>query len=527
MSFNVLVSDKFSAKGLAALKAIKGVRTTYSPGLGPDQLKAKLARADALIVRSATKVTSELIDDAPLLKVIGRAGSGVDNIDVPYATKRGIVVMNTPGGNTITTAEHTIALMCSMARNIPQAHRSLAEGRWEKSKWIGTELTGKVLGVIGLGNIGSIVAKRASAMDMNVIGHDPFIAPDRAAELGVTLVELDQLLKEADIITVHVPKSKDTASLIDAEAIRKMKRGVRIINCARGGIVNEQDLLAALESGKVAAAAIDVYISEPMTDSPLFNRGDVVVTPHLGASTVEAQDKVAVAVVEQIRDMLLDKVVRNAVNVPGIPPEMMDAVRPYQTLAGKLGSLLGQLAPRDVRQVDVEYRGPVAKLPHAPLNQALLCGMMSQFTDDANEINAASLATERGIKLIETRSESHRDHSNLIKVTLHVSRGKLSVAGTKRETGELRLVDYNGYPVDIEPQGQLLIVQNKDLPGVLGSISTFLGRRKINIATVQLGRLKSGSNAATLIALDHSLDKRQLADLAKLRNVNSVNQVEL
>jgi D-3-phosphoglycerate dehydrogenase len=470
-------------------------------------------------VRSASKVTTEVLAAADALKVVGRAGIGVDNIDVPAATQRGVVVMNTPGGNSITTAEHTIAMLFALARHIPAADRSTQAGKWEKSRFMGVELTGKTLGVIGCGNIGAIVAERALGLLMHVIAYDPFLAPERAEDLGIEKVDIDQLLAESDFITLHVPMTDQTRGMIDSAALAKTKPGVRIINCARGGLVVESDLKTAIESGQVAGAALDVFSEEPARDNPLFGLEQVVATPHLGAATAEAQEKVAVEIAEQMADYLLTGAVRNALNMPSLTAEEAKRLGPYMTLVGQLGGCAGQLTQTGLKGVTIEYEGQVAALNCRPLTQAILAALLAPILDSVNMVNAPIIARERDIDVTEMKHERDCDYQTLIRLTVTTERGPRSVAGTLFGGDKPRLVEIKGISIEAELGPHMLYITNEDKPGLIGALGTTLGDAGVNIATFHLGRAEQGGDAIALLEVDEAITPEVLAKVRALPHI--------
>ena len=516
----VLIADKLSDAAVAVFRA-RGIEADVATGLKPAQLIAKIGAYDGLAVRSATKVTADIIAAADNLKVVGRAGIGIDNIDLPAATQRGIVVMNTPGGNSITTAEHTIAMLFALARQIPAADRSTRAGKWEKSRFMGVELTGKTIGVIGCGNIGAIVAERALALRMRVIAYDPFLSADRARDLGIEKVDLDLLLKRADFITLHVPMTDQTRGMIDTAALAKTKPGVRIINCARGGLVVEADLKAAIESGHVAGAALDVFSEEPARDNPLFGLEQVVATPHLGAATTEAQEKVAVEIAEQISDFLLTGAVANALNMPSLSAEESQRLGPYMKLVGQLGGFAGQLTRTGLRDVTIEYEGQVAELNCRPLTQAALVGLLAPILDSVNMVNAPVIARERNIAVTEIKHERDCDYQTLIRLTVTTERGPRCVAGTLFGGTKPRLVEVKGIPIEAELGPHMLYISNEDRPGLIGALGRTLGDAGVNIATFHLGRAGRGEEAIALLELDEAIAP---AILDKVRALPHIKQ---
>jgi D-3-phosphoglycerate dehydrogenase len=523
----VLVSDNISSKGLEILRNA-GLTVDVKTGLKPDELKSIIGDYHALIVRSATKATADIIDAAKNLKVIGRAGSGLDNVDKAAASKRGIVVMNTPGGNTITTAEHTIAMIFAVARKIPQASGSMTKGEWEKKKFMGTELYNKTLGIIGLGNIGGEVARRAEGLGMQVIAFDPFLSEEKANEMGIEKIEVSELIKRADFITVHTPLTNETKNLIRAETIKTMKDGVYIINCARGGIINEKDLYDALESGKVAGAALDVFEQEPPVNNPLVGHDKVVCTPHLGASTQEAQENVALAVAEQIVDYLVHGTIRNAVNFPSVPAEQAAALKPYITLADNLGSFGSQLLDSEITGITIEYMGEVACLNISPVTLSALKGLLTPILlENVNFVNASVIAKERGIKVNEAKSSDAGDYNSMITMRIKSPRRELLVSGTLFSKKDPRIVKIDDYTVEIVPEGNMLVMCNNDKPGVIGNIGTIMGNNNINIARMHFGRESAGGRAISVVNIDSSISDELLEEIRHLPNILDVKVINL
>jgi D-3-phosphoglycerate dehydrogenase / 2-oxoglutarate reductase len=518
----VLISDELSDRAAEIFRE-RGLEVDVKTGLKPDELKAIVGEYDGLAIRSATKVTAEIIAAADRLKVVGRAGIGVDNVDIPAATGRGIVVMNTPDGNSITTAEHTIALMLSLARQISAADRSTQAGKWEKSRFMGSELTGKTLGIIGCGNIGAIVADRAQGLRMHVIAYDPFLSPDRALDLDVEKVDLDSLLARADIVTLHVPMTDQTRGMIDAKALAKTKPGVRIINCARGGLVVEEDLKAAIESGHVAGAALDVFAVEPAKENVLFGMDQVVATPHLGASTAEAQEKVALQIAEQMSAYLMSGAITNALNMPSLTAEEAKRLKPYMTLAEQLGSFAGQLTHTGLSQVTIEYEGQVAHLNTRPLTQVALCGLLTPMLDTVNMVNAPLVARERDIDVAEVKHERDCDYQTLIRLTVTTERGPRSLSGTLFGGDKPRLVEIKGISIEAALTPHMLYITNEDKPGFIGALGTTLGDAGVNIATFHLGRAAQGQDAIALLELDAPIDAETLE---KVRALPHTKQAE-
>jgi D-3-phosphoglycerate dehydrogenase len=523
----VLISDSMSSQCVDILKKA-GLDVDVKTGLKPDELKAIIGDYDGLVVRSATKATAEIIEAANNLKVIGRAGSGLDNVDKIAASKKGIVVMNTPGGNTITTAEHAIALMFSIARMTPQANASMAAGKWEKNKFMGVELFNKTLGVIGLGAIGSEVARRAQAMGMHVIAFDPFLNEEKAKSMGIEKLEIAEIFKKAAFITLHTPLTPETKNLINAASLKTMQDGVFIINCARGGIINEADLLEALNSGKVAGAGLDVFEKEPPENNPLVGHPKVVCTPHLGASTTEAQENVALAIAEQIADYLVRGVIRNAVNFPSIPADQMSTLQPYVVLAEMVGSFASQIFDDGVSEVSIELRGETAELTAAPITIAVLKGVLSPgMQENVNFVNAPFIAKERGIEVKEVKSKDSGDYQSLLGVRLKSRKKELYVAGTlfsKKEPWILRIDNFN---VEIVPEGTMLFMHNNDKPGVIGNIGTLLGSNGINIARMHFGRESAGGRAVSVVNIDSPVTDKIIADIKKLPNILDVKVINI
>lgn len=522
----VLISDELSPAAIAIFEQ-RGLEVDFKTGLSPEALIACIGDYDGLAVRSATKVTSAVLDAASRLKVIGRAGIGVDNIDVNAATSRGVIVMNTPFGNSITTAEHAIAMMFALARELPEANQSTRAGKWEKNRFMGVELTAKTLGVIGCGNIGSIVADRALGLKMKVVAYDPYLTPERALDLGVEKVELDTLLARADFITLHTPLTDATRDLIDAEAITRMKDGVRIINCARGELVVEEAMVAALRSGKIAGAAFDVFRNEPAKESPYFAFDNVVCTPHLGAATTEAQENVALQVAEQISDFLLTGAVVNALNMPSVSAEDAPKLRPFMRLAEDLGGFAGQLGKGGFTSVTIDYDGHVADLNIRPLTAVVLKGLLSPLMDSVNMVNAPLIARERDIDITESTHERTSDYQSLIRVSLETPEGRKSVSGTLFSNNKPRLVEVNGIPLEAEFGRHMLFVRNKDKPGFIGRLGMTLSDAGINIATFELGRSRAGGDAIAIVLTDESVDEPTLARVRALPNVIQAESLHL
>ena len=514
----VLISDKLSPAAVQIFKD-RGIETDVKTGLAPDELKAIIGQYDGLAIRSNTKVTADVLAAATNLKVVGRAGIGVDNVDVPAATARGVVVMNTPFGNSVTTAEHAVAMMFALARDIPQANSSTHSGKWEKSKFMGVELTGKTLGIIGCGNIGAIVADRALGLRMRVIAYDPFLSAERAKDLTIEKVDLDTLFARADFITLHTPLTEATKNIINADAIAKMKKGVRIINCARGGLLVEEDLKAAIESGQVAGAALDVFKTEPAKENILFGNERVVCTPHLGASTSEAQENVALQVAEQMADYLLTGAVVNALNMPSVSAEDAPKLRPYMQLAGQLGSFAGQLTEHALKSVSIEYEGGVAGLNTKPLTAIILEGLLKPMVESVNMVNAPVIAKERNIDVSETKNAREGDYHTLIRVTVTTEVRSRSVAGTLFGGDKPRVVEIKGIPIEAELGPHVLYVTNRDKPGFIGALGSLLGKHGVNIATFHLGRAEPGGDAILLTQVDQPLTDAIIEEVRALPQV--------
>lgn len=516
----VLISDKMDPRAAEIFRE-RGVEVDEITGKTPDELKAIIGQYDGLAIRSSTKVTKDILDHATNLKVVGRAGIGVDNVDIPAASSKGVVVMNTPFGNSITTAEHAIALMFALARQLPEADASTQAGKWEKNRFMGVEMTAKTLGLIGAGNIGSIVADRALGLKMKVVAFDPFLTEERAIELGVTKVTLDELLARADFITLHTPLTDQTRNILSAENLAKTKKGVRIVNCARGGLIDEAALKAGLDSGHIAGAALDVFVNEPAKDSPLFGTPNFISTPHLGASTTEAQVNVAIQVAEQMADYLVSGGVTNALNVPSLSAEEAPKLRPYMGLAEKLGSLVGQLATGAIDRVSIHREGAAADLNPKPLTSAVLTGFLRTQTDTVNMVNAPVLARDRGMEVREIRTERAGDYHTLLRVAVRTDDGERSVVGTLFGDTAPRLVELFGIKVEADLTGAMLYVVNEDAPGFIGRIGTLLGESGVNIGTFHLGRRQAGGEAVLLLSVDQPVDAELLARVKALPGVKT------
>ena len=526
--YQVLVADALSEEGLQILRAEPQLAVDVKTGMTPAQLVATVGAYDGLIVRSATKVTAEVLAQAKRLKVVGRAGVGLDNIAADAASKRGIIVMNVPGGNTISTAEHTMSLLLAMSRNIPQACADTKSGRWNRGKFMGTELYGKILGIVGLGRIGTEVAKRAHAFGMRIIAHDPYLSLERARQLEVSVVTLEELLRQADFITVHTPLSAETKHLIGREQLQLVKPGVRIINCARGGIVEESALAEAIKEGRVAGAAVDVFETEPPKDSPLLGLEQVVVTPHLGASTEEAQVNVAIEMAKQMADALLGRGIRNATNMPSVDGQTLQAIQPYIHLAEKLGMLLAQLAESHVSTVKVTYIGDVTHHETSPITMALLKGLLEPMVGETvNYVNASLIAAERGIKVVEAKSSQTEEFAQLIAVEVQGEKVQVSAQGTLLTKKDPRIVRINRFFVDAAPSGYMLFIENQDRPGLIGGIGTILGEAGINIAGMTFGRATPGGDAITVLNVDNPVPKDVLARIKSSTHVVNARLIKL
>jgi D-3-phosphoglycerate dehydrogenase len=525
MAPKVLVADKLSRLALDIF-ARRGIEADIKTDLSRDELIKIIPAYDALALRSATKVTEKVIAATDRLKVIGRAGIGVDNVDVKAATARGIVVMNTPFGNSITTAEHAVALMLALARQVPLADVTTRAGKWAKSELIGVEITGKCLGIIGCGNIGAIVADRARGLRMKVVAFDPFLSPERATDLGVEKVELDTLLRRADFITLHTPLTDKTRKIINADAIRMMRDGVRIINCARGGLIDEQALFEALQAGKVAGAAIDVYEIEPATDNILFSSPNIICTPHLGASTREAQENVAIQIAEQISDFLIDGAITNALNFPSISAEERPKLMPFLKLSEQLGSFAGQTIDTGLKSVRVEYAGAVASLNTKALTAAALSGVLTPFLEQANMISAPALAKERGIMVEEVTRDRSGAYETYIRLRVGTEHNERSVAGTVFSDGKPRIVQVGDIDMEAELVPHMLYTENADRPGYIGALGTVLGAAAVNIATFNLGRSAPGGKAIALLGVDEPISHPVLDAIKALPHVRCASRLQ-
>ena len=524
----ILVCDGLEKTGIDKLRSASGVTVDEQPSLNAEELARIIGGYEALIVRSKSRVTADLLDQAANLRVVGRAGTGVDNIDVGAATQRGIIVMNAAAGNTVTTAEHTMAMLLALARRIPQAGESTRAGRWEKTKFLGVELMGKTLGIIGLGRIGTAVAERARAFGMSVLAYDPYFTKEAAYELGIEMIALDELISRADFITLHTPLTDETRYLIDSAAIDRMKSGVRLINCARGGLIDEIALADGIRSGKVAGAALDVFEQEPTpADNSLLALEEVITTPHLGASTAEAQLGVATMIAEQVLDYLKHGTIRGAVNMPAVSAELLAAIGPYITLGEKIGLFQGQVFGHDLREVAIEYSGEVTEHDVKPITQAVLAGLLGPVIERVNMVNASIVAEQRGVKISESLSRRARDFASMIRVRALTAERESEVAGALFGRRDGRIVRINGFNLEAIPKGHMLLLFNRDEPGILGSIATFIGANDVNIGRLYLGRKKIGESALALIQIDQPMTDEALSGLASVPGVISVKQVKL
>ncbi len=524
----VLVMDGVAEQGLAPLYEVPDITVDIGGKMNEDELIKIIGNYDAMIVRSATKVTARLLEHAHKLKIIGRAGVGVDNIDLEAATNKGIIVVNAPDGNTIAAAEHTMAMMLALARKIPAATAKLKAGEWNKKAFLGVELRNKTLGIIGLGRIGSAVAKRAMAMEMRILAYDPYISAENALNMGIEITSFDNVIKEADFITVHMPLTKETRHMINAEAIAKMKDGVRIINCARGGIVDEEALYEGLKSGKVAGAALDVFEKEPNTDSPLYEFDNFIATPHLGASTVEAQLNVAIDVAKEIADYLQGNMVRNTVNIPSISPKALAKIRPFLKLAEKMGKFQAQLLNGRIKRVEVIYGGDIAKYEINPITTMLLKGLLDPILQEKiNFVNAMVVARNRNIEVVQTTQEQSQNYNNIITVKVITDQGERTLSGTLFLNNDPRIINIDGYRIDAVPQGHMLVIPHIDQPGMIGKVGTILGQHNINIAGMQVGRQQQGGVAVMVLAVDTLICDDTLKEIAGEEAILDVKLVSL
>ena len=516
----ILICDPLDEAGLAILREGKSFTLSTAFRASNPELKQAIRDAVGVVVRSGTRLTADILKEAKALKIIGRAGVGIDNVDVKAASKKGVVVVNTPGGNTISAAEHTMSLMLCMARNLAPAHQSMSEGLWDRKSFTGVELFEKTLGLVGLGRIGAEVAKRAQSFGMKVVAYDPFLRAEKAREAGVSVTTLNDLFRQSDFVSLHVPLTEETRSMINANVIRKMKKGARLINCARGGLLDEAAVLKGLQSKKIAGLAVDVYEKEPPDKSKLLDHPNVLKTPHLGASTEEAQIKVSVDIARTIVDYLTGQGIRNAVNMPTVDPETLREMEPYCSLAEKVGALQSQIAEGQFLKVEIRYVGHVAKYPSTPLTQSVLKGLLSRIlAQDVNLINAEVLAKERGIKVNVTKAPEAAGFANLIQVTLKTAKERRSVAGTLYSRNDPRIVMVDDLRLESVAQGHLLMIENKDVPGMVGQVGTLLGKNKINIADMSVGRNKAKKRARIFINVDAPVSDRVLKQLRRTKNI--------
>ena len=520
----VLISDKLSPKA-EKIFTERGIEVDVITGLERDELIKIISKYDGLAIRSSTKVTQKVLDAASNLKVVGRAGIGVDNVDIPYATSKGVAVMNTPFGNAITTAEHAISLIMSLVRNIPQANESTHGGKWEKSKYMGTEITGKTLGLIGCGNIGSIVADRALGLKMKVLAYDPFLTEEKAVELQVRKVEFDKLLSSSDIITLHVPMTDQTANIINKDSLEKCKDGVRIVNCARGGLVDEKALKKYIENGKVSGAAIDVFELEPATDSIFFGMEEVICTPHLGASTLEAQENVALQIADQMSDFLTTGAVSNAINMPSISASEAPVLKPFTKVSEQLGLFVGQLMPSDYHEISIDYVGDVSNYNCSPITSAAVAGILNASFPDINMVSAPSIARDKGIAITETKKDEYSAYESYIRINLLSKKETFSIGGTTFSDGKPRIVQINGINLEAELMANMLYVTNNDVPGLIGSLGNILGNEGINIASFNLGRTAPLKDAMALIGIDSPVNEKVISEVKKLDSVVNVKSL--
>lgn len=529
MSIKILVSDPLAKQGIEILEREKSFKVDVKTKIPPEELKKIIGEYDGLIVRSETKVTKDIIKHADKLKVIGRAGTGLDNVDAKEASKKGIIVMNAPTGNTISTAEHTFSMLLSLSRNIPQADASLKSGKWERKNFMGVEIYGKTLGIIGFGRIGGEVAKRAASFNMKVLTFDPFLSKEKAEELGVESVDLSAIWEKADYITVHTPLTDETRNIINKDTIGKMKQGVRIINCARGGIVNEKDLVEAIEGGKVGGAALDVYEQEPLpADSKLLKNPKIVTTPHLGASTEEAQVNVSIDIAESVKDALLNRGIRNAVNVPSVDPEVLKTMKPYLDLAEKMGLMQAQLIDGYIKNVKITYIGELVNQNLTAITLSIMKGLLTPVLEEkVNYVNAMVIAKERGITVIERKTEEASDFTHLISLSVETNTAKTNILGTLFTKTEPRVVKINNFYVEALPKGHMLVIYNEDAPGIVGHIGTLLGDAGINIAGMTFGREKQGGKAITLLNVDSEVPEKVLAKIKKAKHIQGVKYIKL
>lgn len=528
MTFNILISDPLSEEGIQALRDAENMNIVIDTGLTPEELADRIGDFDALLVRSQTQVTRELISKASKLKIIGRAGVGVDNIDLDAATEHGIIVVNAPNGNTNSAAEHTMAMIMSLSRNIPQAYHALKNHKWDRKKYVGVELKNKTLGVIGLGRIGTEVTARAKGQRMNVIAYDPFLTEEKADKMGIGYGTIQEVLRKADFITVHTPLLKETRHLINTEAFQLMKPGVQIVNCARGGIIDEEALYEAIISKKVAGAALDVFEEEPFQDNKLLELPEVIATPHLGASTIEAQENVAIDVSHDVVSFLTANLVKNPVNLPSVPKDIMNKIEPYFSMAEKLGLFLIDLTGEVVEEVNVYYSGDLSEVEVAPLTRNTVKGLlMRHLGDHVNDVNALYLAKRKGITINENKTSKAKGFTNLLTVEVQTKSGKRSVSGTLLNGLGARIVKVDNYSVDVTPEGHIIVIHHKDQPGVIGRMGSLLAQHQINIATMQVDRSDIGGDAIMMLRVDKHLEKEGLEELKALSEIYDVTAIDL
>lgn len=521
----VLISDKMSPRAEEIFKS-RGLKVDVITDLSPEELKSKIGSYDGLAVRSSTKVTPEILDAATNLKVIGRAGIGVDNIDTNYATAKGVIVMNTPFGNAVTTAEHAFSMMMALARQIPQANASTHAGKWEKKKFMGVELYSKTLGIVGCGNIGAIVASRALGLQMKVIAYDPFLTQERAEKLGIERVELQELMQRSDFVTIHTPLNDKTRGLINAEMLSLAKPGLRLINCARGGLVVEKDLLAALENGQIAGAALDVFEVEPAHENPLFGREDVICTPHLGASTSEAQENVAIQVAEQLSDYLLSGAITNALNMPSVSAEEAPKLKPYLGLARAIGALAGQIGESAIEEVVIDYTGQAASLNTGPLSAVILAGLLKPISDQVNMVNAKTIAKDKGITVSESKTQKADDYTTAIRIAVTSEKRKRALTGTLNAAGFPRIVEIEGAKIEASIGENMLFVRNEDKPGFIGALGGYLGDKGYNIGHFYLGRKEDDHSALSMISLDRAIEQDDIKGILDLPHILQAQKLE-
>jgi len=528
MTFKVLISDPLSEEGIQPLREADNITIVSETNLSPEELEERIGEFDALLVRSQTQVTRELINRATNLKIIGRAGVGVDNIDLDAATENGIIVVNAPNGNTNSAAEHTMAMIMALSRNIPQAFHALKNKKWDRKKYVGVELKNKTLGIVGLGRIGSEVAARAKGQRMNVIAYDPFFTEEKAEQMGIGYGTLDEVLKKADFITVHTPLMKETRHMINADAFAMMKPGVQIVNCARGGIIDEDALYDAIIAGKVAGAALDVFEKEPFMDHKLLELPEVVATPHLGASTVEAQEIVAIDVSHDVIRFLNGDAVKNPVNLPSVPSEIMHKIEPYFHLAEKLGTFLNDLTKEVVNEVSITYSGDLSEIEVAPLTRNTVKGLLKRYLGDhVNDVNALYLADKKGIRVRESKTSATKGFTNLITVEVTSKNTRRKVAGTLLNGFGPRLVKVDEYSVDVTPEGHMVVIQHIDQPGVIGRMGSTIAKHDINIATMQVDRSDIGGNAIMILTIDKHLETEAMEELKSLEEIKEVTAIDL